>query len=512
MRLRLPAAAITVALALAAVAAPTATATAASPHPGDPKVASSHSRAAAALDRAQDVLAGHSRRTDASVALRDLWANRQALTPAERAEARPLLARPGLPSERVRCKKTICIHYTTTGRNAVSRRDVSPRNGTPDYVDLALKTVLHIHDVYVNAGYREPLPDRGKSGSNALDVYLQDDGAKGLYGYCAPDQNTPQGVYTSWSYCSFDNDFKQSQFPTNTPKTNLQVTAAHEYFHATQFSYDAYEDSWVLEATATWAEDELYPDVNDNLQYLTDGPMGQPQLPLDYAHGCCHQYGDWIFFRYLTEEFPAEQGGLPSLILDLWKRLDAKKNVGPDDYSVQGIQNVLTAHDTDLSFQLGLFAVANRYPATVYQEGQLYPTADATEVDVTSGSPDPAPFDSYMDHLSTATVRYVPEGLDDPNYVLRLDFDLAPTSRGSLALVTTELTNGHFSTDVVSLDGSGDGQSFPQFDSDNVAAVEVTLVNGGSDYECWSDGDFACSGTSNDDDLLQEVDAIAVLN
>ena len=47
------------------------------------------------------------------------------------------------------------------------------------------------------------------------------------------------------------------------------MTAAHEFFHAVQFAYDAADDQWFMESTATWMEDEIYDDVNDNLQYLS---------------------------------------------------------------------------------------------------------------------------------------------------------------------------------------------------------------------------------------------------
>ena len=46
--------------------------------------------------------------------------------------------------------------------------------------------------------------------------------------------------------------------PAHTPLENLEVTAAHELFHAVQFAYDYDEDAWFMEATATWAEDEVY--------------------------------------------------------------------------------------------------------------------------------------------------------------------------------------------------------------------------------------------------------------
>ena len=69
-----------------------------------------------------------------------------------------------------------------------------------------------------------------------------------------------------------DNDYSRREFPTNTPLENMHVTAAHEYFHAVQFAYDFFEDGWFMEATATWAEDELFDTVNDNVNYL---PIGQ---------------------------------------------------------------------------------------------------------------------------------------------------------------------------------------------------------------------------------------------
>ncbi len=101
-----------------------------------------------------------------------------------------------------------------------------------------------------------------------------------------------------------DNDYAR-QFPTDTPLENLRVTAAHEYFHAVQFAYDAFEDAWFMEATATWAEDELYTDINDNLQYLrTDRSAGRASRWTSSSRRQ-HHYGAWIFFRYLTEQFPA---------------------------------------------------------------------------------------------------------------------------------------------------------------------------------------------------------------
>ena len=100
--------------------------------------------------------------------------------------------------------------------------------------------------------------------------------------------------------------------PTHTPLENLQVTAAHELFHAVQFAYDYYEDGWFMEATATWAEDELFDDVNDNVQYLRRSPITLPGRPMDkFEDDGVFHYGVWIFFRYLTERMPVR--GIPAI-------------------------------------------------------------------------------------------------------------------------------------------------------------------------------------------------------
>ena len=68
----------------------------------------------------------------------------------------------------------------------------------------------------------------------------------------------------------------------------------------------------------------MYDDVDDNVQYLADSPITDPSESIDKFGGLFH-YGVWIFFRYLTEKFPAETGGLPTLLLKFWKDADSSK-------------------------------------------------------------------------------------------------------------------------------------------------------------------------------------------
>ena len=77
-----------------------------------------------------------------------------------------------------------------------------------------------------------------------------------------------------------DNNYTEGIFRNHTPIQNLKVTLAHEFFHAVQFAYDIGEDTWLMEGTATWMEDQVY----DGNQRQPPVPPEQPaEVPLDSA-------------------------------------------------------------------------------------------------------------------------------------------------------------------------------------------------------------------------------------
>ncbi len=374
--LRLLLLACTVALTVPTVAVPASAAltsapsAAASPAQRPQPNPNRPAQAQAALDRVEQLLAGvgpatnQGGRRDLTLALRDLFALKDALGPADRARAERLLARPDDPATcgndaacydrpaevKTTCNDTACVHYALRAddpANGVPGEDDgvggewrgagTSANGVPDYADYALAQTTHVHQTYVDAGYRAPVPDGTEGGSDLPDIYLLEIGSLGLYGYCAPERRAAPGSKAASGYCVFDDDYSRREFPSNTPAQNLQVTAAHEYFHDVQFGYDAFEDRWLMEATATWAEDEVYDNVNDNVFYLSHGPIPNPDIPLDSFTGLFH-YGTWIFFRHLTEQYPAQTGALPKLVLDVWKLLDGIDATKPDLYSRAGSQ------------------------------------------------------------------------------------------------------------------------------------------------------------------------------
>jgi hypothetical protein len=277
------------------------------------------------------------------------------------------------------------------------------------------------------------------------------------------------------------------------------VTVAHEYFHATQFAYDYLEDSWFLEATATWAEDELYDDVDDNLQYLPSGPLGAPKLSLDLFGGS-HHYGDWIFFRYLTERFPALRGGLPSLILDMFIKADASKG-GADQYSAQAISAVLKERGTSFAKMFTKFADANLDPGANYEEGAAndYPVAPYRTFGHSQGW-----YTTKLDHMSSASMYFEPS--DATTQELKLTVDLASKSTSPAAIVSVHLVGGGVQTSQIPLNQNGNGSKVFPFAQSTVSWVDFTLVNASARFDpCWDNSPYSCSGKPVDENLVAKI-------
>jgi hypothetical protein len=268
-----------------------------------------------------------------------------------------------------------------------------------------------------------------------------------------------------------------------------------------------------MEATATWAEDEVFDDVDDNLQYLFQSPLAQPAQPMDHFESVgMRQYGDWIFFRYLTETLDGRKGGLPTLVRDVWERADGSQGA-PDDYSIAAVEHVLEERGTSLREVWAAFGDANRRPGRSYDEGTAngYPTAEpAATVALSADHLDSDWTTHRVDHLASATVR-ITRDPDTKRRHLRLQLDLPATRRGSGAVVTVYPTEGRPETTAVDLSRTGDASERLAFGAD-VKYVEVTLANAGVAYKCWRpvDTGYSCRGRSEDDDLPMRIRATAV--
>ncbi len=452
-------------------------------------------RARHALARAQKALSPSTpaaERPDATLALRTLWLLRDSLSPADRAAADKLAARPSKPA--VVGNANVLVHYDPI--------ELSPTGYT---IDQALAALALVSDTYAGSGYRRPKSDGTKGGDGRIDIYLHPL-EPGLYGYCTTDQRKPvkPGRFDVWAYCVLDNDY--AGFPSHTSLENLQVTAAHEYYHAVQFAYDIAEDRWFMEATATWAEDEVYDTVNDNAQYLRDSPIARPSRSMDKFGGVFH-YGVWNFFRYLSEVYPAKTGAMPGLLLKMWKYADSSKGPRKDMYSTQAIDKALKKTDrVRLGEMFSLYTVATRLSHVAFNEGveQNYP------VKPLAGSATLSPgkkktFKAELDHLTSATFQFLPNAFAGTKK-LKLRFDMPPKSAGSRAVVVLYNADGSLSIKTVRINARGKANKKFTFGG-SVSLIEVTLVNASTRFrDCFRrETPISCSGRAIDDNLRSSV-------
>ncbi len=509
----------------------TAPAHATDPDPVSPAADDAAAAAKEVLAEVQDLFEGLEplgvdAESDLTLALRDLALLKNDLPASLQPAAERLLARPtdgnsdqfgdgyaaNTTPERV-CSTVVCVHFVRTSPDQVPAAD-GDNSGVPDYVELALRTMNRVHSTYVAAGYRAPKSDidaDNNGGDEKSDVYLANIGPDGLYGYCATDQDIPANQpQDTWGYCVLDNDYRKQQFPTNSPADNFRVTAAHEYFHAVQFGYDISEDAWIMEATATWAEDEVFDAVDDNVQYLRYGPMRHPAQSMDQFEGLFH-YGTWSFFRHLTERFRASKGGMPVLVRDLWRRLDDAKGA-PDDYSLEGLRKVLRKRGLSIREAFAGFAAANRMPDRSYEESRAnnYPAAPLAGRTNLSPNRRAVSRSMRLDHLAAGTLRFVPSRrLAASDWKLRLVLDLAKRWQGSAAVVTIKPRDGAPRTKTVALDRDGDARLRVAFARSRTRWVEVTVVNASDHFRCNRGTRFSCAGVPRFDGSLQRVTARA---
>ncbi len=444
---------------------------------------------------------GESGGRHATLVLRDLAIQGSELTGADRTAAQRLLARPTdgagdiwgdgyTVGEQPRlCGEHVCVHYVAT----------TPDAATPSFAATALDTLEHVHETYVAAGYRPPAPDGSLGGDAKTDIYLADLGDDALYGYCAPDSLNPPTWHFP-AFCVLDNDFAKSQFPTNTPVENLRVTAAHEYFHAVQFAYDGAEDGWFMEATATWAEDELYNTVNDNRQYLKAGQLGNSLNPLDWHNGSIH-YGNWIFFRYLSERFPKPApAGMPTIVRAMWRYADAAPG-GQDLYSIEAVEQALADKKQSFTKTFAHFSAVNRYAKKYYDEGKAYPQAKAKPV-VKLGKRQGVHSSGtwQLHHLSSTALTFKPRQVTG-KIKLKITVDMAARATGPAVVVDQVTKKGKHVLKYATLKANGKGSVSVPFANNKTSKVIVTFVNASTRFTCWQGSAVSCQGNSPDDNL-----------
>ena len=443
---------------------------------------------------------------EATDVLRRLRAALPALHGRELTQAQRLLARPtqdsdvyGLAYEqgvRSVCTPHVCVHWTIEGPNAPSPADTD-HSGSADWAETTAEV---FEDVWakeiVDLGYRAPLDDMASDengGDGRLDVYLADVGTEGYFGWCETDDPASFAHRAVSAYCVLDNDYRNPDFDGMAPRAALEVTAAHEFFHAVQFAYDWLEDLWLMEGTATWMEDVVYDGVNDNLRYLReDSPIAEPGVPLDLGRGG-FEYGAWIFWRYLSER----HGN--AFVRQVWNRAAATSGSG--DYSLAAVRRVLARRHASFERAFAGFAAANAEPRGSYAEGGRYPHGSRTFTVLGGGRSSSGPQSVRVSHLSSRVVAFRPAG----GHSLRVEVDLPRgAARASLVVVPR---SGRPHVRTIRANGAGHGIAYVPFSPATVERVDLVLVNAGTRYACWRGTDLSCHGVALDDGRKFAYDA-----
>jgi hypothetical protein len=406
------------------------------------------------------------------------------------------------------CAGSWCVHYVTTTVDAPPAVDVSPANGIPDQVDATLTTMSEVWAKEITEyGYRQPKPDitsanPGPDGN--IDVYLADIGDY-AYGYCAsddPNLESPTYLYYDMSaFCVFDNDYSPAQYPTTSGIPALQVTAAHEFFHAVQAAYDWFEDNWLMEGTSTWMEDEVYDGVNDNVGYLPYGQLGKPRIPVDKGSGYT-MYGNWIFYRFLSEAFGPTPGTPdPTVINDIWAYADGSA-VGQDDYSTQAAARVISERGLVFRWEYANFGMYNVAPRLFYEEGATYPAPPMTRSFTVTKANGGASGSVTMDHLTNAYIEFRRGSGVTTGAKLEIGLNLPPYKTGPEVSAVVFRTDGTAKFLVYGVPKDGDLTIKVPFAKGTVSRVVLVLTNASTRFSCWTGTVYSCAGSPRDDGWL----------
>ena len=212
------------------------------------------------------------------------------------------------------------IHYTTSGTDAPNITQINQQTGlgltsAADWARKVGDAFEAAYSYYQNLGYHTPP-------ANPYDIYLASLVSVKEYGETVSLDSAPSSSFPyAWnSYIQIDKDFTNSIYrpETYTPLQSLQITSAHEFHHAVQYGYSFYFDVWYAEATSTWYEDEVYPTVNQNYNYIPgwfNNSTVQIDLPQSDSRFNGQAYGRWIFNRYLAENHTT------AIVRSFWEKL-----------------------------------------------------------------------------------------------------------------------------------------------------------------------------------------------
>ncbi len=352
------------------------------------------------------------------------------------------------------------IHYTEDNTNGDAVYGYDGAQATvPEYVTNLASYLDNVWtQIIANMGYTAPPSDDPAGGDGKFDVYLLDMNA---YGYTNAESCSGSSCIV---YIAIENDFAgfpENLDPEGDQKGAQKVTAAHEFFHASQFQYTTNTSSsniWWFEATATWMEDVVYPRVKDYLNYIgrkyddandngkwdsgetfyaidgttVAGTTGRgngwfdlPEYSLNSTVGT-YEYGTMIWAEYLSKVYGDD------IIKAIWQRMVS-------DTTLTAISNELSSQGTTLGDAFKSFQVTN-YKKD-YTDGTYYPLIKH-EATYTSY---PQSITGTANHLAS---RYYAFKADETASTLSLTFNNMNSGNLAVKLVLNKVAGGYDEQDA----------------------------------------------------------------
>jgi hypothetical protein len=191
-------------------------------------------------------------------------------------------------------------------------------DGNPIWVERLADAMELAWETLEGLGFAEPYG----SPDYYLDVYVANTGVRVRESESDPWQLvTLSSMYYAYTdvhpsgacYFVFGEDYTPHTWQ---PLAVLDAVAAHELFHAVQRADYPWNDEilvpnwlwwqegWFLEASATWMEEVVYPEVDDYAIFV-ERFLLNPQFPLNMKNGN-HEYGAAGYVGYLWLEHGAE--------------------------------------------------------------------------------------------------------------------------------------------------------------------------------------------------------------
>lgn len=379
----------------------------------------------------------------------------------------------------VTCSELACVHRAVQGRHAASAAWAS---ATLERLGTAWKVLVE------QRGFPAPAASAAEDGDPRFHVYLADLGTQ-FYGMTVMGDPVPGHPRRVQSHLVVDNDMAGF---TGDREENLAATVAHEFFHAIGVNTDLAADLWFAEASATWAETQVFPGSRVNRGYLSEGQSGRPSVPLDHPDG---GYGNFPLLERLT----ASAG--PDAVRQVWERLG---RAGNRHHALTAIESVLAARGVAWSRFYSQYALANALPRQNYP-ARLRGTPAAPGFSVTLGRSSKTRSQARrLPHLTSHTsVVRLSSSVKKARVAVAVKSSKATHTSATLVVVRRD---GTLRTVALRFNSAGKARATVTYTRSKVARLVLVTANTSLAFrDCDSGTGWSCDGVPVHDRTRVEV-------